>query len=97
MEEKYNQVEDETTSDTSDKSKVALGATEKKPAVEPKKEVQSEPPANPSSSTSSKVEPKEENDDDSDREDPHGNCKFIKIAQHFVSWFVIWNVNFEVM
>lgn len=66
MEEKYNQIDDENTSDTSEKSKTGLGTPEKKILPEPKKDT-IEP------STAPKVEAKEEEDQDSDHEDPHGN------------------------
>ncbi|XP_048512486.1 lysine-specific histone demethylase 1A isoform X2 [Athalia rosae] len=64
MEEKYNQIDDENASDTSDKSKTGQGTPEKKVIAEPKKETL-EP------STALKVEAKEEDDQDSDHEDPH--------------------------
>lgn len=70
MEEKYNQLEDENASDTSEKSKTGLVTPEKKIPVETKKEPESTVPAPTSSAT--KTEIKEEDDQDSDHEDPHG-------------------------
>lgn len=72
MEEKYNQLEDENTSDTSEKSKPSILTPEKKVVIEAKKETEPIPPAAPTVSTS-KVEVKDEDDQDSDHEDPHGN------------------------
>ncbi|XP_015514778.2 lysine-specific histone demethylase 1A [Neodiprion pinetum] len=64
MEEKYNQIDDENASDTSEKSKTGLGTPEKKILPEPKKETSE-------TSTAPKVEAKEEDEQDSDHEDPH--------------------------
>ncbi|XP_046742851.1 lysine-specific histone demethylase 1A isoform X1 [Diprion similis] len=64
MEEKYNQIDDENASDTSEKSKTGLGTPEKKILPEPKKETSE-------ASTAPKVEAKEEDEQDSDHEDPH--------------------------
>ncbi|KYN04574.1 Lysine-specific histone demethylase 1A [Cyphomyrmex costatus] len=69
MEEKYNQLEDENASDTSEKSKTGLVTPEKKASIEVKKESESTVPA-PVPSVS-KTEVKEEDDQDSDHEDPH--------------------------
>ncbi|XP_012272310.1 lysine-specific histone demethylase 1A [Orussus abietinus] len=69
MEEKYNQLEDENTSDTSEKSKTGLATPEKKSLAEPKKEPEAVPAA--PSSNAPKVETKEEEEQDSDHEDPH--------------------------
>ncbi|XP_034183572.2 lysine-specific histone demethylase Su(var)3-3 [Osmia lignaria lignaria] len=71
MEEKYNQLEDENASDTSEKSKPGLVTPEKKVVPEVKKE--SDTPVPPSIPTSSapKLEVKDEDDQDSDHEDPH--------------------------
>jgi len=69
MEEKYNQLEDENASDTSDKSKTGLVTPEKK-------ESDSTVPAPVPSA--SKTEVKEEDEQDSDHEDPHGEfCKLV--------------------
>ncbi|XP_043266805.1 lysine-specific histone demethylase 1A [Venturia canescens] len=72
MEEKYNQLEDENASDTSEKSKTGVGTPEKKILAEPQKIVEVAPPptAMPTSS-GTKPEPKEEEEQDSDHEDPH--------------------------
>lgn len=76
MEEKYNQLEDENASDTSEKSKTGLVTPEKKVPMEVKKEPESTIPA-PVPSVS-KTEVKEEDDQDSDHEDPHGEfCKLV--------------------
>lgn len=69
MEEKYNQLEDENASDTSEKSKTGLVTPEKKALMEVKKESESIVPAPVPSA--SKVEVKEEDEQDSDHEDPH--------------------------
>lgn len=69
MEEKYNQLEDENASDTSEKSKTGLVTPEKKAPMEVKKESESTVPAPVPSA--SKTEVKEEDDQDSDHEDPH--------------------------
>ncbi|KAL6267921.1 hypothetical protein P5V15_000989 [Pogonomyrmex californicus] len=69
MEEKYNQMEDENASDTSEKSKTGLVTPEKKAPIEVKKESESTVPAPVPSA--SKTEVKEEDDQDSDHEDPH--------------------------
>ncbi|XP_011873166.1 PREDICTED: lysine-specific histone demethylase 1A [Vollenhovia emeryi] len=69
MEEKYNQLEDENASDTSEKSKTGLVTPEKKAPMEVKKESESAVPA-PVPSVS-KTEVKEEDDQDSGHEDPH--------------------------
>lgn len=71
MEEKYNQLEDENASDTSEKSKPGLVTPEKKTSVEVKKDE-----STVSAPSASKSECKEEDDQDSDHEDPHG--KFYK-------------------
>lgn len=70
MEEKYNQLEDDNTSDT-EKPKPGLVTPEKKVSTDGRKESES---ATPSSVPSvSKTEAKEEEEDqDSDREDTHG-------------------------
>lgn len=73
MEEKYNQLEEENASDTSEKSKTGLGTPEKKGLIEPKKD--SEPVATAPPPITSKNETKEEEDQDSDHEDPHGMKK----------------------
>lgn len=70
MEEKYNQLEDENASDTSEKSKTGLITPEKKVSTEVKKE--SEPTVAAPIASASKSEIKEEDDQDSDHEDPHG-------------------------
>lgn len=70
MEEKYNQLEDENASDTSEKSKTGLVTPEKKVPTEMKKESESTVLA--SAPSVSKSEVKEEDDQDSDHEDPHG-------------------------
>lgn len=70
MEEKYNQLEDENASDTSEKSKTGLVTPEKKVTAEVKKESESAAPTPIPSA--SKTEIKEEDDQDSDHEDPHG-------------------------
>ncbi|XP_034936968.1 lysine-specific histone demethylase 1A [Chelonus insularis] len=69
MEEKYNQIEDENTSDTSEKSKTGLGTPEKKNPSELQKnaDVSAPPPVQ----STPKLETKEEDDQDSDHEDPH--------------------------
>ncbi|XP_025985884.1 lysine-specific histone demethylase 1A [Solenopsis invicta] len=67
MEEKYNQMEDENASDTSEKSKTGLVTPEKKTSMEVKKESES----TASVPSVSKTEVKEEDDQDSDHEDPH--------------------------
>lgn len=64
MEEKYNQIDDENASDTSEKSKTGMGTPEKKVLPEPRKETSE-------ASTAPKVETKEEDDQESDHEDPH--------------------------
>ncbi|EFN65441.1 Lysine-specific histone demethylase 1 [Camponotus floridanus] len=69
MEEKYNQLEDENASDTSEKSKTGLVTPEKKVSTEVKKE--SEPIIPVPVASASKSEVKEEDDQDSDHEDPH--------------------------
>lgn len=69
MEEKYNQLEDENASDTSEKSKTGLVTPEKKVPTEMKKESESTVLA--SAPSVSKSEVKEEDDQDSDHEDPH--------------------------
>jgi len=71
MEEKYNQLEDENASDTSEKSKTGLVTPEKKVPTEMKKEAESTAPA--SVPSASKTEVKEDEDQDSDHEDPHGS------------------------
>lgn len=70
MEEKYNQLEDENASDTSEKSKTGLVTPEKKVSTEMKKELESTVSA--SIPSVSKSEVKEEDDQESDHEDPHG-------------------------
>lgn len=75
MEEKYNQLEDENASDTSEKSKTGLVTPEKKAPMEVKKEPESTVPVPVPSA--SKAEIKEEDDRDSDHEDPHG--KFYEL------------------
>ncbi|XP_011297565.1 lysine-specific histone demethylase 1A [Fopius arisanus] len=69
MEEKYNQLEDENTSDTSEKSKTGLGTPEKKMLNEQVKV--SELPAPIAATSAPKNEVKEEDEQDSDHEDPH--------------------------
>ncbi|XP_029159001.1 lysine-specific histone demethylase 1A [Nylanderia fulva] len=69
MEEKYNQLEDENASDTSEKSKTGLVTPEKKVSTEVKKESESTVPAPVPSASKSEV--KEEDEQDSDHEDPH--------------------------
>ncbi|EZA51288.1 Lysine-specific histone demethylase 1A, partial [Ooceraea biroi] len=69
MEEKYNQLEDENASDTSEKSKTGLVTPEKKVLTEMKKEPESTVPT--SVPSVSKAEVKEEDEQDSDHEDPH--------------------------
>ncbi|KAG7205312.1 hypothetical protein KM043_007316 [Ampulex compressa] len=69
MEEKYNQLEDENASDTSEKSKTGLVTPEKKTMSELKKD--SEPVLSVPPSAAPKLEVKEEDDQDSDHEDPH--------------------------
>ncbi|XP_057340669.1 lysine-specific histone demethylase 1A [Microplitis mediator] len=72
MEEKYNQVEDENASDTSDKSKTGLGTPEKKNLNETPKIT--EPIAAPVAAPAQpapKVEVKDDDEQDSDHEDPH--------------------------
>ncbi|CAL1676480.1 unnamed protein product [Lasius platythorax] len=69
MEEKYNQLEDENASDTSEKSKTGLVTPEKKVSTEAKKESESTVPAPVPSVSKSEV--KEEDEQDSDHEDPH--------------------------
>ena len=71
MEEKYNQLEDENASDTSEKSKTGLVTPEKKVAPEVKKDIDSAVPPSAPASSAPKVEVKEEDDQDSDHEDPH--------------------------
>jgi len=79
MEEKYNQLEDENASDTSEKSKTGLVTPEKKVSIEAKKESDSTVPAPVPSA--SKTEVKEEDEQDSDHEDPHGEfCKLFKLG-----------------
>ncbi|KAK0082999.1 hypothetical protein PV325_009529 [Microctonus aethiopoides] len=69
MEEKYNQIEDENASDTSEKSKTGVATPEKKILIEPQKiEV---PAPVPTTQSTPNVEPKDEEDQDSDHEDPH--------------------------
>lgn len=78
MEEKYNQLEDENASDTSEKSKTGLVTPEKKAPMEVKKEPESTVPAPVPSA--SKAEIKEEDEHDSDHEDPHGEfCELFKL------------------
>ena len=74
MEEKYNQLEDENASDTSEKSKTGLATPEKKILVEPPPKVVESLalPSTASASSTGKTEPKEEEEQDSDHEDPHG-------------------------
>lgn len=72
MEEKYNQLEDENASDTSEKSKTGLVTPEKKVTPEVKKDIDSSIPPSAPASSAPKVEVKEEDDQDSDHEDPHG-------------------------
>ncbi|XP_076247556.1 lysine-specific histone demethylase Su(var)3-3 isoform X2 [Calliopsis andreniformis] len=71
MEEKYNQLEDENASDTSEKSKTGLVTPEKKVTPEVKKESDTALPQSTPASTAPKIEVKEEDDQDSDHEDPH--------------------------
>ncbi|XP_076661793.1 lysine-specific histone demethylase Su(var)3-3 [Halictus rubicundus] len=71
MEEKYNQLEDENASDTSEKSKTGLVTPEKKPVPEVKKESETPIPQTAPTSSATKMEVKEEDDQDSDHEDPH--------------------------
>lgn len=77
MEEKYNQLDDENASDTSEKSKTGLGTPEKKGLIETKKDP--EPVATAPPPAPAKIETKEEEEQDSDHEDPHGKYykKFI--------------------
>ncbi|KYM92736.1 Lysine-specific histone demethylase 1A [Atta colombica] len=69
MEEKYNQLEDENASDTSEKSKTGLVTPEKKVSIEIKKDSESTVPAPVPSVSKSEV--KDDDDQDSDHEDPH--------------------------
>nr|XP_031831109.1 lysine-specific histone demethylase 1A-like [Nomia melanderi] len=71
MEEKYNQLEDENASDTSEKSKTGLVTPEKKVVPEVKKETETTIPQSAPTSSATKMEVKEEDDQDSDHEDPH--------------------------
>ncbi|CAL7943230.1 unnamed protein product [Xylocopa violacea] len=71
MEEKYNQLEDENASDTSEKSKPGLVTPEKKVVPEVKKDSDSSIPQSVPTSSAPKIEVKEEDDQDSDHEDPH--------------------------
>ncbi|XP_033326028.2 lysine-specific histone demethylase Su(var)3-3 isoform X1 [Megalopta genalis] len=71
MEEKYNQLEDENASDTSEKSKTGLVTPEKKPVPEVKKESEIPIPQAAPTSSAAKLEVKEEDEQDSDHEDPH--------------------------
>lgn len=78
MEEKYNQLEDENASDTSEKSKTGLVTPEKKVSTEVKKESESTVPVPTASASKSEV--KEEDDQDSDHEDPHGILCIYELA-----------------
>ncbi|XP_076176894.1 lysine-specific histone demethylase Su(var)3-3 [Ptiloglossa arizonensis] len=71
MEEKYNQLEDENASDTSEKSKTGLVTPEKKVVPEIKKDSETTVPQSVPTSSAIKMEVKEEDDQDSDHEDPH--------------------------
>nr|XP_012148894.1 PREDICTED: lysine-specific histone demethylase 1A isoform X3 [Megachile rotundata] len=71
MEEKYNQLEDENASDTSEKSKPGLVTPEKKVVPEVKKESETAIPQSVPTSSVPKLEVKDEDDQDSDHEDPH--------------------------
>ncbi|XP_044593806.1 lysine-specific histone demethylase 1A [Cotesia glomerata] len=72
MEEKYNQVEDENASDTSDKSKTGMGTPEKKSFNEAPKVAEPVPaPAAAPVQPAPKVDVKDEEEQDSDHEDPH--------------------------
>ena len=79
MEEKYNQLEDENASDTSEKSKTGLVTPEKKVSIEIKKDSESTVPAPVPSVSKSEV--KDDDDQDSDHEDPHG--EFYKLVISF--------------
>lgn len=70
MEEKYNQIDDENTSDNSEKSKTGQVTPEKKTAGETNKK---DTEAASNAPSASKGETKEEEDQDSDHEDPHSN------------------------
>lgn len=72
MEEKYNQMEDENASDTSEKSKPGLVTPEKKAVTEVKKDTDTSISQSVSTSSAPKIEVKDEDDQDSDHEDPHG-------------------------
>lgn len=76
MEEKYNQLEDENASDTSEKSKTGLVTPEKKVVPEIKKDSETTVPQSVPTSSAIKMEVKEEDDQDSDHEDPHGKRIF---------------------
>ncbi|XP_068967921.1 lysine-specific histone demethylase 1A [Bombus flavifrons] len=71
MEEKYNQMEDENASDTSEKSKPGLVTPEKKAVPEVKKDTDTSISQSVSTSSAPKIEVKDEDDQDSDHEDPH--------------------------
>ncbi|PBC31381.1 Lysine-specific histone demethylase [Apis cerana cerana] len=71
MEEKYNQLEDENASDTSEKSKPGLVTPEKKVVPEVKKESDTSISQSVPTSSAPRIEVKEEDDQDSDHEDPH--------------------------
>ena len=76
MEEKYNQLEDENASDTSEKSKPGLVTPEKKVVPEVKKESDTSISQSVPTSSAPRIEVKEEDDQDSDHEDPHGKYLF---------------------
>ncbi|OXU27976.1 hypothetical protein TSAR_012260 [Trichomalopsis sarcophagae] len=67
MEEKF-QIDEENTSDNSEKSKTGQGTPEKKSVAETKKEIDASINA---TASASKVEAKDEEEQDSDHEDPH--------------------------
>lgn len=81
MEEKYNQLEDENASDTSEKSKTGLGTPEKKLANEQAKA--SDAPAATAATSAPKSEVKDEDEQDSDHEDPHGKVIDLLIIEGY--------------
>lgn len=70
MEEKYNQLDDDNTSDT-EKPKPGLVTPEKKIPTDGRKESESTTPT--SVPSASKTDSKEDDDQDSDHEDTHGS------------------------
>lgn len=83
--EKYNQMEDENASDTSEKSKTGLGTPEKKGAGNDskKEEASSSTPPASSSTSATKNDAKQEDGQDSDIEDPHGKILKTKSSLFF--------------